>query len=48
MLWLANGKILDVERGRYKNGTLVVEGERIVESNLTAFRKGREAASELA
>ena len=31
MLWLANAKILDVQRGRTKNGNLVVEGERIVE-----------------
>ena len=25
MLWLANAKILDVQRGRYRSGALVVE-----------------------
>ena len=31
MLWLTNAKILDVERGRYRSGALVVDGERILE-----------------
>ncbi len=31
MLWLANAKILDVARGRYRSGALVIEGERILE-----------------
>jgi imidazolonepropionase-like amidohydrolase len=31
MLWLTNAKILDVKRGRYRGGALVIDGERIVE-----------------
>ena len=31
MLWLTNAKILDVERGRYRSGALVIDGERILE-----------------
>ncbi len=31
MLWLMNAKILDVERGRYRSGALVIDGERILE-----------------
>ena len=31
MLWLANGQIYDVHKGRFAPGTLVVDGARIVE-----------------
>ncbi len=31
MLWLANGRIYDVHKGRFSAGTLVIDDERIVE-----------------
>ncbi len=43
MLWLANAKILDVQRGRYRSGALVVDGERIIEiTRKAAAPKGAE------